>query len=176
MSDKRQKIQLRLAFSEESGSEAPKAPGGGTEPPTAKRMFESPANSEQLMERVCERENCLQALKRVRSNKGSAGIDGMTVDQLPEHLKEHWPAIREQLRNGTYQPQPVRRVEIKKPDGGVRQLGIPTVLDRFQQAVMQVLQRRWDPTFSEHSHGGPACPVVWQGRAGDRSPMPIRAP
>ena len=96
----------------------------------------------------------MQALKRVKSNKGSAGIDGMTVEELPGHLKEHWPAIREQLLNGTYKPQPVKRVEIPKPDGGVRKLGIPTVLDRMvQQAVMQVLQGRWDAEFSEHSHG-----------------------
>jgi RNA-directed DNA polymerase len=154
MSDKRQKIQLRLAFSEESRSEAPQAPGEGSETFTAKRMIESPANREQLMEEVCERENCLQAYKRVKSNKGSPGIDGMTVEQLPGYLKEHWPAIREQLLSGTYKPQPVRRVEIPKPDGGVRQLGIPTVLDRMvQQAVMQVLQSRWDAEFSEHSHG-----------------------
>ncbi|MEO7705866.1 MAG: group II intron reverse transcriptase/maturase [Thermoflexales bacterium] len=106
------------------------------------------------MEEVCERENCKQALKRVKANKGSPGVDRMTVQQLPEYLKEHWPAIREQLRRGTYKPEPVKRVEIPKPDGGVRKLGIPTVLDRFiQQAVMQVLQRRWDGTFSEHSYG-----------------------
>jgi hypothetical protein len=155
MSDKRQKIQLRLAFGEETRSEAPQAPGEGSETPTAKRMIESPAkNDEQLMEEVCERENCLQALKRVKSNKGSSGIDGMTVDELPGYLKEHWPAIREQLLSGTYKPQPVKRVEIPKPDGGVRQLGIPTVLDRMvQQAVMQVLQSRWDAEFSEHSYG-----------------------
>ena len=155
MSDKRQNNQLRLAFSEEERSEAPKAPCGGSETLTAKRMIESPAsNNEQLMEEVCERENCLQALKRVKSNKGSPGIDGMTVEELPGYLKEHWPAIREQLLSGTYKPQPVRRVEIPKPDGGVRQLGIPTVLDRMvQQAVMQVLQGRWDAEFSEHSHG-----------------------
>jgi RNA-directed DNA polymerase len=154
MSDKRQKNQLRLAFSEESRSEAPQAPGEGSETFTAKRMNESPANREQLMEEVCERENCLQAYKRVKSNKGSPGIDGMTVEQLPGYLKEHWPAIREQLLSGTYKPQPVRRVEIPKPDGGVRQLGIPTVLDRMvQQAIMQVLQGRWDAEFSEHSHG-----------------------
>jgi len=106
------------------------------------------------MEDVCGRENCQQALRRVKANKGSPGIDGMRVEELPGYLKQHWPAIREQLLSGTYQPQPVRRVEIKKPDGGVRRLGIPTVLDRMiQQAAMQVLQRRWDPTFSEHSHG-----------------------
>jgi len=126
----------------------------GTESLTAKRQSESPAIGQQLMEEVCERENCKQALARVKANKGSAGVDGMTVQQLPEHLKQHWPAIREQLLSGTYTPQPVRRVEIPKPDGGVRKLGIPTVLDRFiQQSVMQVLQRRWDRTFSEHSYG-----------------------
>jgi RNA-directed DNA polymerase len=106
------------------------------------------------MEEVCERENCRQAYKRVKANQGSPGIDGMSIGDLSGYLKQHWPTIREQLLCGTYQPQPVRRVEIPKPDGGVRKLGIPTVLDRFiQQAVMQVLQRRWDPTFSEHSHG-----------------------
>jgi len=154
MSDKRQKNQLRLAFSEENRSEAPKSAGRGSESLTAKRRTESPAIEEQLMEEVCERENCLQALKRVKSNKGSPGIDGMQVEELSGHLREHWPTIREQLLNGTYKPQPVKRVEIPKPDGGVRQLGIPTVLDRMvQQAVMQVLQRRWDPEFSEHNHG-----------------------
>jgi len=106
------------------------------------------------MEEVCGRENCQQALRRVKANKGSPGIDGMKVSELPGYLKQRWPAIREQLLSGTYQPQAVRRVEIAKPDGGVRKLGIPTVLDRFiQQAVMQVLQGRWDSTFSEHSHG-----------------------
>jgi RNA-directed DNA polymerase len=120
----------------------------------AKRKAESMVSSEQLMEEVCERKNCEQALARVKSNKGSAGIDGMTVEELPAYLTKHWPTIREQLLSGTYKPQPVKRVEIPKPDGGIRQLGIPTVLDRFiQQAVMQVLQRRWDPTFSEHSYG-----------------------
>jgi RNA-directed DNA polymerase len=160
MSGKRQNNQLRLAFGEEGRSEASRAPGEGSETLTAKRISESPAkNHEQLMEEVCERENCLQALGRVKSNKGSPGIDGMTVEQLPGYLKEHWPAIREQLLSGTYKPQPVKRVEIPKPDGGVRQLGIPTVLDRMvQQAVMQVLQGKWDAEFSEHSHGfRPGC-------------------
>jgi RNA-directed DNA polymerase len=154
MGDRRQKNQLELAFMEESRSEAPTASVEGTESLGGKRGIESPAITEQLMEEVCERENCKQALKRVKANKGSAGVDGMTVQQLPEFLKQHWPAIREQLLNGAYKPQPVRRVEIPKPDGGVRKLGIPTVLDRLiQQAVMQVLQGRWDRTFSNHSYG-----------------------
>jgi len=154
MGDKRQKNQLVLAFLEEDRGEAPKRLPEGTESSAGKRGPQSPAIAEQLMEEVCERENCKQALKRVKANKGSAGVDGMTVQQLPGYLKQHWPAIREQLLKGTYQPQPVKRVEIPKPDGGVRKLGIPTVLDRFiQQAVMQVLQGKWDRTFSDHSYG-----------------------
>ena len=154
MSDKRQNNQLVLAFDEEERGEAPKGLGEGTESLAAKRGTESPAIGEQWMEEVCERENCKQALSRIKANKGSAGVDGMTVYELPEFLKQHWPAIRAQLLSGTYRPQPVKRVEIPKPDGGVRKLGIPTVLDRMvQQAVMQVLQRRWDRTLSEHSYG-----------------------
>ena len=154
MSDRRQKNQLVLAFTEEGRSEAPKASREGTESRTAKGETERPASHEQWMEEVCERENCWQAYKRVKANKGSPGIDGMKVGDLSGYLKQHWPSIGEQLLRGTYQPQPVRQVEIPKPDGGVRKRGIPTVLDRLiQQAVMQVLQRRWAPTFSEHSHG-----------------------
>jgi RNA-directed DNA polymerase len=154
MGDRRQKNQLKLAFLAEDTGEAPRAAEEGTESFAAKRRAESPANTEQLIEEVCERGNCKQALARVKANKGSPGVDGMTVHDLPEHLKQHWPTIREQLLNGTYRPQPVKRVEIPKPDGGVRKLGIPTVLDRFiQQAVMQVLQRRWNGTFSDHSYG-----------------------
>ena len=154
MSDKRQNNQLVLAFTETSRSEAPRDSAEGTEALMEKREAESKAASELLMEEVCERRNCEQALARVKSNKGSAGIDGMTVEQLPAYLKQHWPIIRAQLLSSTYKPQPVKRVEIPKPDGGMRQLGIPTVLDRFiQQAVMQVLQRRWDQTFSAHSYG-----------------------
>jgi len=154
MSDKRQKNQLVLAFLEEGRGEAPNRSQEGTESLTAKREAESPAIGERLMGEVCERENCKQALARVQANKGSPGVDGMTVHELPGYLKQHWPVIREQLLRGTYKSQPVKRVEIPKPDGGVRKLGIPTVLDRFiQQAVMQVLQRRWDRTFSEHSYG-----------------------
>lgn len=154
MSDKRQNNQLELAFPEMSRSEAPRDSGEGTEALMAKREAESMAVSRQLMEAVCERRNCKQALARVKRNKGSAGIDGMTVEQLPAYLKQHWLTIRAQLLSGTYKPQPVKRVEIPKPDGGMRKLGIPTVLDRFiQQAVMQVLQRSWDRTFSAHSYG-----------------------
>jgi RNA-directed DNA polymerase len=154
MGDKRQKNQLVLAFMEEDRGEAPKGLPEGTESSAGKRGAESPAIAEQLMEEVCGRENCKQALKRVKANKGSPGVDGITVHDLLGYLKEHWSGIREQLLSGTYKPQPVRRVEIPKPDGGVRKLGIPTVLDRFiQQAVMQVLQGRWDRTFSDHSYG-----------------------
>ena len=106
------------------------------------------------MEEICQRDNCRQALARVKANRGSPGMDGMNVQQLPDFLKEHWLAIRKQLLSGTYKPQPVKRVEIPKPGGGVRKLGIPTVLDRFiQQAVMQVMQRSWDRTFSDYSYG-----------------------
>ena len=154
MSDRRQKIQMELAFAEGGRGEAPRPAGEGTEPPTAKHDTERPASTEWLMEEVVERDNLGKALKRVRANKGKPGVDGMRVGELPGYLKEHWPAIREQLLNGTYRPQPVKRVEIPKPDGGMRKLGIPTVTDRFiQQAVMQVLQGRWDRTFSEHSYG-----------------------
>jgi RNA-directed DNA polymerase len=154
MDVRRQKNQLALAFQWEARGEAPRAQVEGTEAAVVKRGDESPAVSEALMEEVCERGNLERALKRVRANKGSAGVDGMTVGQLPGYLTEHWPQIREQLLSGTYRPQPVRRVEIPKPDGGLRGLGIPTVLDRFiQQAVLQVLQERFDQTFSEHSYG-----------------------
>jgi RNA-directed DNA polymerase len=100
------------------------------------------------------RENLQRALKRVRANKGAAGVDGLDIDQTAEHLRTAWPAIREQLLSGTYRPMPVRRVTIPKPDGGERELGIPTVTDRvIQQALLQVLQPILDPTFSEHSYG-----------------------
>jgi RNA-directed DNA polymerase len=128
MSEQRQKNrpeQEVLAFPVESRSDAPTTAVKGTETLRAKRKTESLAGSERLMEEVCELENCKQALQRVKANKGSPGVDGMTVEELPEYLKQHGPEIGEQLRNGTYQPQPVRRVEIPKPDGnGVRKLGI----------------------------------------------------
>lgn len=115
---------------------------------------ECSGNGHLLMEQVVARENAVEALKRVRRNKGSPGIDGMTVDELTPYLHENWSGIREQLLAGTYQPSEVKRVLIPKSGGGMRQLGIPTVLDRFvQQLILQVLQPIFDPTFSEHSHG-----------------------
>jgi len=153
--DRRQHVQLKLDFRSGPMGEARKAETEAAESRPAVHATENPASTNRLMEEVCERENLKEALRRVKANKGSAGVDGMTIDDITDYLKQHWPAIREQLLNGTYEPQPVRRVEIPKPDGGgVRRLGIPTVLDRFiQQAVMQVLQKRWDPTFSKHSYG-----------------------
>jgi len=154
--DMRQKnTQIILDFHSEPTGEARQGRGEATESLPTVRAPESPASTNHLMEEVCEWENLKQALQQVKANKGSPGIDGMTVEELPGYLQQHWPVIREQLWNGTYEPKPVRRVEIEKPDGGgMRKLGIPTVLDRFvQQAVMQVLQRQWDPTFSDHSYG-----------------------
>lgn len=107
-----------------------------------------------LLEEALSRQNMQRAWKRVKRNKGSAGIDGMTIDDTSKWLRENWPRVREELCAGTYRPKPVRRVEIPKPDGGTRELGIPTVIDRLiQQALLQVLQPRFDPTFSMHSHG-----------------------
>src|ERR1035438_9224119 len=154
MSEERSKNQEQLAFPFAWGSEAPAGDREGAEAPRVRREAEDPAGNQRVMEEVCGRENRRAALKRVRANQGSPGIDGLTVDELPGYLEQHWPVIRGQLLSGTYEPKPVKRVEIPKPDGGVRKLGIPTVLDRFvQQAVQQVLQKQWDPTFSEHSYG-----------------------
>lgn len=107
-----------------------------------------------LIDRVLERNNLIRALKQVRRNKGAPGIDGMTVDDLLDYLKQHWPRIRQQLIDGCYKPKPVKRVEIPKPDGRKRKLGIPTVLDRFiQQAIAQVLQEEWEVEFHDNSYG-----------------------
>ena len=154
MSGKRQKIQHSLALESNGRGETPAAEHPRVEPSVAKPAFESPAVAEQLMEEVCDGGNLRSAWKRVRRNQGSPGVDGMTIDDAKGYLREHWPSIRSQLLDGTYQPQPVKRVEIPKPDGGVRKLGVPSVVDRLiQQAVLQVLQEQWDPTFSEHSYG-----------------------
>src|SRR6266851_1921938 len=150
----RQKTELEITLQAVATGEARSSGMEGTEARTAKTKVESQAALGPLMEAIVERDNLRKALAHVKRNKGAAGIDGMSLDALAPHLKEHWPAIRAQLLEGTYKPQPVRRVEIPKASGGTRSLGIPTVLDRFiQQAVLQVLQAEWDPTFSEHSFG-----------------------
>jgi len=154
MDGKRQTNQQQLASGAEGRGEAPVTASGGAEPFVAMTVTESPAFPEHLMEEVCSRENLQRAWKRVQGNKGGPGVDGMTINDTKTFLREHWPAIRLQLLNGTYQPRPVKRVEIPKPDGGVRKLGVPCVVDRLiQQAVLQVLQEQWDPMFSEHSYG-----------------------
>ena len=150
----RQKNQIELNLGTGAKGEAPKAAAQEAEARAAKASLERPAVAGPSMEAVVERENLKEALARVKRNKGAAGVDGMSVDDLPIYLKEHWPTIRPQLLEGTYKPQPVRRVEIPKASGGTRPLGIPTALDRFiQQAVLQVLQADWDGTFSETSFG-----------------------
>jgi RNA-directed DNA polymerase len=151
----RQKNQVELNLGTGTRGEAPKTAVQETEARAARTDIESQGVLVgPSMEAIVERENLRKALARVKRNKGAPGIDGMSVDDLAAYLKEHWPTTRDQLLAGTYEPQPVRRVEIPKATGGTRPLGIPTVLDRFiQQAVMQVLQTDWDPTFSEASFG-----------------------
>ena len=106
------------------------------------------------MVRVLDRNNLIRALKQVQRNEGAAGVDGMTVDKLPDFLKETWPKIKRQLAEGTYHPKPVQRVEIPKPDGSKRKLGIPAVLDRLiQQAIAQIMQEEWDSNFHNNSYG-----------------------
>jgi len=151
-SDKRQKPDEERDSSSTHLGEAQERRRRETESLLAFREDKSPTDTDRMMEEICEWGNLKEAIRQVKINKGSAGIDGMTVDELPDYRELQ--AIREQLLNGTYKPQPVKRVEIPKPDRGMRKLGIPTVLDRcVQQAVMQVLQKRWDPTFSDSSFG-----------------------
>jgi len=154
MTGERSQYQMSLDFDSRREGEALSAEGQRAETVIAECRSESPTDTEHLMEEVCEKENLQRALNQVKANKGSPGADGMSVERLPGYLRKHWPELREQLLNGTYQPQPVKRVAIPKPSGGIRNLGIPTVLDRFiQQAVLAVLQRCWDPTFSNASYG-----------------------
>jgi RNA-directed DNA polymerase len=150
----RQKNQVELNSDTGAKGEAQSAAVRETEASAATASLERPAVAGPSMEAVLERENLKKALAQVKRNKGAPGIDGMTVEDLGPYLKEHWLTIRAQLLEGTYRPQPVRRVKIPKASGGLRPLGIPPVLDRFiQQAVMQVLQADWDGTFSETSFG-----------------------
>jgi RNA-directed DNA polymerase len=131
----------------------PTESGKGASSEAARREPVRPEES-QLMEAVVARENMFRAYERVVSNKGAAGVDGMTVEQLKPYLQERWAKIKEELLKGEYQPQPVRSVEIPKPQGGVRQLGIPTAVDRLiQQALHQVLSPIFEPQFSESSYG-----------------------
>jgi RNA-directed DNA polymerase len=148
---KRQKPE-QLGLSLEGRGEAPRVQRSGE----ASTMMngEVRSGSDQLMEQVVARGNVRVALARVRENRGSPGVDGMTVEELPKYLMEHWEEVRAQLLDGTYQPKAVLRREIPKHGGGVRELGIPCVLDRLiQQAILQVLQPRFDSSFSQHSYG-----------------------
>jgi len=154
MTATRPPYQLELVLPMPGLGEAPRRDAQEVEAVTATAEPESPASTAHLMGAICDPDNIEAALRAVVRNKGAPGIDGITVKQLPSILKARWPEIEEQLLQGRYQPQPVRRVRIPKPAGGTRNLGIPTVIDRvIQQAVLQRLQPRWDPTFSEHSYG-----------------------
>ena len=147
--------QVRQRTSNQEAEVKPWGPGAKADVPMADRAIENPMFGADLMEVVCHRDNLRAALKRVRGNKGSPGLDGMTVGELGGYLRAHWPQLKEALLKGEYVPQPVRRVEIPKPGKKERRkLGIPCVVDRFiQQALLQVLQSRWDEAFSEHSYG-----------------------
>ena len=145
-----QQNQLELDFGELGTSRR----NPSSETFIALRLAESPTGEIRLMESICERQNMHRAMRQVRRNGGAPGIDGMTVEQLPGYLRKHWWKIKADLLAGRYRPLPVRRKELDKPDGGVRLLGIPTVLDRLiQQATAQVLTVIWESTFSEYSFG-----------------------
>lgn len=155
MDARRPNRQPRLPFTQAEPGEAREAPvRQGVEAFVTSSARESPASSATLMETICSVRNLAEATRRVIANKGAPGVDGMTVHELAGHWQRHGPEIVKQLVSGTYRPAPVKRVELPKPDGGVRKLGIPTVVDRMiQQAVLQVLQPIWEPTFSQHSYG-----------------------
>jgi len=154
VSDRKASQPIQMAFNWEAGVK-PRGPGARGDSLAARKPPERPMFGEHVMEEVVERRNVQAALKQVRANKGSPGVDGMSVDELPDFLKTHWLEIKDQLLAGTYQPQVIKRVEIPKPGSQAkRELGIPCGVDRLiQQAILQVLQWRWDPTFSEFSYG-----------------------
>ena len=155
MNGKRQKTRssqqpLRLAFVAEGRDESPDDRHAGTVPSKAHSRPMSPTSSDRLMERICGPMNFNEAIAKVVANDGAPGVDGMTVSDLGRYFELHRPRIIDELLSGTYRPQPVKRVEIPKPDGGVRKLGIPTAVDRvIQQAVLLVLSPKWDETFSD---------------------------
>lgn len=155
MNAKRPDNQMELAFVEELAGEARPLAAEEVEASPAACQTERPVKPvTDMMEAIGNDGNMTRAYEQVLANKGTAGVDGMTVYQLRDYLEAHWPNIREQLLRGTYKPQPVRRVEVPKPDGGMRKLGIPTVLDRLiQQGILQVLTPLWEATFSTHSYG-----------------------
>lgn len=153
MSEQRKK-RRKTTLSAKAGSESSERVEQGFESHTAIDEYENLATTTHVMEEVLDVENLKEAVKRVMQNKGAPGLDGRTVDDLPAYLAANWTTVRKQLLEGTYAPQAVRRVEIPKVNGGMRQLGIPSVIDRFiQQALQQVLQRHWDPQFSRYSYG-----------------------
>ena len=154
MSDVKASKPIQMALNWEAEVK-PRGPGARGESLAAREPTERPMFGENVREEVVERHNLQAALKQVRANKGSPGVDGMSVDELPGFLKGHWPEIKNQLLDGTYQPQVIKRVEIPKPGSQEsRKLGIPCVIDRLiQQAMLQTLQWRWDPTFSACSDG-----------------------
>ena len=154
MDNKRQKTQLRLPFRPEGKGEALENEPRGSELSMAEDETQSSAGTQNLIEEMLRPANWQAAMERVIENKGAPGVDGMEVQRLRSYLERHFEELRKELLEGCYNPQPVRRVQIPKPGGGTRNLGIPTALDRcIQQAMLQVLQWRWDPTFSEHSYG-----------------------
>lgn len=154
MSDSRLKIQLQLAFTQEDRGAPPVSGESGTVLLAANSATESPTDGDRLMERICAPDNLLVAVAKVIANGGAPGVDGMSVKELEGHFERHRARVTQELRSGTYRPQPVKRVEIPKPDGGMRKLGIPTAVDRvIQQAILLVLSPEWNPTFSEHSFG-----------------------
>lgn len=156
VSGQRQKTQLRLAFVEEKRGKSSIAPTKGTELRAVTTNSRDPVRLNSLMEDILDPKNLNRAYRKILSNRGARtpGVDGITVGELKGYVRKHWPKIEAQLRSGDYRPLPVKRVEIPKPGGGVRKLGIPSALDRLiQQAILQVLQPHFDPTFSEHSYG-----------------------
>ncbi len=147
-------VEAKSSGSASANRLVPGVEGTRDEPAAGERPVPESTSNATLMERVLARANLQRALKQVRSNRGAPGIDGMSVDALPAYLKEHWPKIRAQLVAGRYRPRPVRRVDLPKPDGRTRPLGVPTVLDRFiQQAIAQVVSEQWEPHFHPRSYG-----------------------
>ncbi len=154
MGRRRRKIQEMAARVFEEEVKSSEASIAGTGRTATEQGPESTTRETQLMEVILERSNMRTALKRVLANKGGPGVDGMTVNKLPGYLRRHWTRIRAQLLDGSYRPSPLKRVEVPKPGGGMRKLGIPTVLDRLiQQACLIILHHRWDGSFSADSYG-----------------------